>query len=364
MSTRVRITQRPHAMSRYTAVTEAVIEKCQQDYRAGRELGRSIPDLSATNAAIIVSESLEADPLLEALPEVILRQVYEPLSDWSLAVLAEIVFSLADQLPKAMNFPEVRRQELLTMAWEAMERVLDSPTASPLLWYEGIYFDVAQEYRLDDDRRAIELLKRGLAHNLRYDEGSNAENFLRDLAETHLWLDELDRGLEILTGLLRRNPADIWTYNLIAFIFDRSGLVELGLAGTRRGLELIEATGDSEGLRQQLNEALEDLQRSEKRERETEANPEVVADFRQALALDFEAGQRGPLAELCRTLVPDLDRVPVKRPREKPDLPSPDVPDQRQRFRPGGRKLGRNDLCWCGSGKKYKHCHMRSDRGR
>jgi preprotein translocase subunit SecA len=25
--------------------------------------------------------------------------------------------------------------------------------------------------------------------------------------------------------------------------------------------------------------------------------------------------------------------------------------------------LGRNDPCWCGSGKKYKHCHMRADRG-
>jgi preprotein translocase subunit SecA len=23
--------------------------------------------------------------------------------------------------------------------------------------------------------------------------------------------------------------------------------------------------------------------------------------------------------------------------------------------------LGRNDPCWCGSGKKYKHCHMRKD---
>ncbi|MBN2398501.1 MAG: SEC-C domain-containing protein [Deltaproteobacteria bacterium] len=23
--------------------------------------------------------------------------------------------------------------------------------------------------------------------------------------------------------------------------------------------------------------------------------------------------------------------------------------------------LGRNDPCWCGSGKKYKHCHMESD---
>lgn len=24
-------------------------------------------------------------------------------------------------------------------------------------------------------------------------------------------------------------------------------------------------------------------------------------------------------------------------------------------------KLGRNDLCWCGSGKKYKKCHLESD---
>lgn len=24
-------------------------------------------------------------------------------------------------------------------------------------------------------------------------------------------------------------------------------------------------------------------------------------------------------------------------------------------------KLGRNDPCWCGSGKKYKNCHLRSD---
>ncbi len=28
------------------------------------------------------------------------------------------------------------------------------------------------------------------------------------------------------------------------------------------------------------------------------------------------------------------------------------------------RKLGRNDRCWCGSGKKYKHCHWKSDQAR
>ena len=26
-----------------------------------------------------------------------------------------------------------------------------------------------------------------------------------------------------------------------------------------------------------------------------------------------------------------------------------------------GPRTGRNDACWCGSGKKYKHCHMKSD---
>ena len=26
------------------------------------------------------------------------------------------------------------------------------------------------------------------------------------------------------------------------------------------------------------------------------------------------------------------------------------------------KQPGRNDPCWCGSGKKYKHCHLRSDR--
>ena len=24
--------------------------------------------------------------------------------------------------------------------------------------------------------------------------------------------------------------------------------------------------------------------------------------------------------------------------------------------------LGRNDTCWCGSGKKYKKCHLKSDQ--
>jgi preprotein translocase subunit SecA len=32
------------------------------------------------------------------------------------------------------------------------------------------------------------------------------------------------------------------------------------------------------------------------------------------------------------------------------------------RVNPARQKLGRNDPCWCGSGRKYKDCHWRSDK--
>jgi preprotein translocase subunit SecA len=35
---------------------------------------------------------------------------------------------------------------------------------------------------------------------------------------------------------------------------------------------------------------------------------------------------------------------------------------QQQTVRHTNTRPGRNDLCHCGSGKKYKHCHMRADQ--
>jgi preprotein translocase subunit SecA len=36
----------------------------------------------------------------------------------------------------------------------------------------------------------------------------------------------------------------------------------------------------------------------------------------------------------------------------------PDEPEERpQTYRREGKKIGRNDPCWCGSGKKFKQCH-------
>jgi tetratricopeptide (TPR) repeat protein len=313
--------QPPHALSRYTAVTEGVIAKCQQDFRAGYDMGRSIPGLHATKATLIAVQSLAADALVHAPPDVILVRPFGPLDDWSLAVLAEILFSIEDQMRGRIGILKGQRRRVLERAWAALEQALDSPTTSPLLWYEDIFIDMAQEYRMKGEQRAIELMKRGLAHNLHYNEGNNVDSFLRDLAETHLWLGELDRGLEILTALLRNDPADIWTYNLVAITFDRFGLVDVGMEAARRGLDVLAATGDPEGLHDQLLRSLDDLRQSENRGREPGVAPSVLADFRAALALDLSTGLHRPLTALCHELIPDLDQVPVKRLPQAPDLP-------------------------------------------
>ena len=149
--------RRTHAMSHYTCVTEGVIEKCQQDYLAGRDLGQSVPGMSATEATIIATESLEADRLLETLPQRLLGKTQpepiESLSDWSRAIMAGLFFEVAD-VARARDDKE-RQRDYWALAWAVLEEALESHTASPMLWYEDIYFDVAQEYRMRGDRRAL-----------------------------------------------------------------------------------------------------------------------------------------------------------------------------------------------------------------
>lgn len=168
----------------------------------------------------------------------------------------------------------------------------------------------------------------------------------------------------VLVGLLRNDPSDIWTYNVMALSFDRFGLADLGMEVTQRGLELVEATGDPEKLHDQLVKSVGGMRQSESRGREAKVAPTVLAGLRAALALGFDAGQRRPVTKLCWELVPDLDQVPVKRPMKPSDLPLSEISTQPPKESPPAHKPGRNAPCWCGSGKKYKHCYMRSDRRR
>ena len=63
--------------------------------------------------------------------------------------------------------------------------------------------------------------------------------------------------------------------------------------------------------------------------------------------------------ELVLTLdhdeVRDLERVRMARDVGEPATPVEALPSLEPRF--GGAKVGRNDPCPCGSGKKFKRCH-------
>jgi SEC-C motif-containing protein len=50
--------------------------------------------------------------------------------------------------------------------------------------------------------------------------------------------------------------------------------------------------------------------------------------------------------------------MPLAAPKGPPPL---DLGLRIQEKAKSSAKIGRNDRCWCGSGKKYKHCHLRSD---
>jgi preprotein translocase subunit SecA len=75
------------------------------------------------------------------------------------------------------------------------------------------------------------------------------------------------------------------------------------------------------------------------------------------------------LARVQETVARSIYLLPqtlVTQPRQRPKLQAvrPGMPGAEGQARPAQidpQSLGRNDPCWCGSGRKYKNCHMRED---
>ncbi|MGC9350187.1 MAG: SEC-C metal-binding domain-containing protein [Anaerolineae bacterium] len=350
-----------HAFSRYSNMTEDVIHELQLTYLAGFDLGVIFPHIGRDDATIIVAESLEADRVANLEPEQLFDAEHikpDRTSDFKWAALAEMLFELSDFAQEMEN--EETARDMWALAMAQLEGIARSPVASPLLWYEGIFVDLAGASM--GEHEAIYWAKRALAHHLRYSGGDEALDYLRDLVDAYLAVDELDTGLAILAGMLRYDPGYIWTYNLMAISFDRHGLVDLGTLASQRALALIDARGDEENLRDQLTRCLASTEEAERRGREIEVDPDVLDDLRHALTLDFDAGEHQDIKAWLLELVPDLDEVEVKRPMRPADFPPPSRSALMRRGEEAPETPGRNDPCWCGSGKKYKRCHWQEDQ--
>lgn len=303
-----------HATSRYSQIVEEIIDELQRAHLSGEGLRGVASWMSMEDKRCIVAESLDADRVVDMPMRLLLAGGDElgDMTDLKGAVIAERLIDASRAGSKAAR--NARVAGLLTA-------VGHSPTASPTLSYEPLYRDLAETALLADDVQAVDWLKRALAHNLRFHDGDDVLFGLIDLASAHLQLGRLDRGLLILSELIKHNPAVQWIYRFMATGFGVLGLVDLGLRGARKGLALLSETGDPEDLHDELLMAEFDLLASSMRGREAEVSPGVLEEMDAALALPFRGADERSPADLCRGLVPDLDDVPVKRPLRFADLP-------------------------------------------
>lgn len=97
--------------------------------------------------------------------------------------------------------------------------------------------------------------------------------------------------------------------------------------------------------------------------------------LRRALAIDTIDDRQGVLERLqdlyqewpkpqqAAIVAQELAALTQPPPRATPE-PAPPVPATSAEASPAQvqARPKRNDPCWCGSGKKYKHCHMKADR--
>jgi hypothetical protein len=165
----------------------------------------------------------------------------------------------------------------------------------------------------------------------------------------------------------------VWTHNEIAFVFAHD-LPELARTAARRGLEII-GDEDTHKLRPQLQRYVDEL--DGKQDGPRPANTNALLE---ALRLTPAEHKTMTLRRLCRSIAPETAEVEKKvreplpdaaalrklredlrsLPRPAPNLSSPPpvalAPVRTSPPTAPGTKIGRNDACACGSGKKYKRC--------
>ena len=311
------------AASRYQCVSTDLIEILKNAFFKDQDFSKIASSLDLETASLIVAETLQADLAIKQFYKMSLLgqvngNVITEESDFVLAAIAELTRVMAEE---AQTDNQKEYTNLLATSFALLGKIANSPTASPMLWYEDIFWDLAEAVEPWSPKEALKFLKRGLAHNLRFNNGNNVFNFLQDIADWHIENKEFDRGLQIFTALLREKPGDIWIYNGLAFSCIDNNLEEIGVQAAQRGLELIEVKGDTDNLSSQLKQILKDRSSAKNAVR---IKPSVLRDLSTALSLDFNATTSRTLDVLCRELIPDFDSIPVKRPLTYLDLPLPD----------------------------------------
>ncbi len=298
----------------FTRATFPTLKACCDDVASGRDLSKTVGGKSAEWVRFAAAAALRAgkvadDALMSDVAD-LLSYPFDGLDDFSLATLAQVMFE------RAMNSDgddPTCHKELMKRNAQALHQVLVSKVGSPLIYYEWVAEDMADNPNVNEEIDEIEILKLGLAHTVRYGSAKEIMRMLRQIGAIHLECDEVDEGCRIFAELIASDPLDFENYHTLAVNLGNLRRNTLSKAVAGRGLDMLSATGTQYPGQDDLAFLVSSARRQTERPMQSKIDSAAEAPLRSALKQGFMSGTYLPIADLARRIVPDLDSIPVKQ---------------------------------------------------
>ncbi len=173
-----------------------------------------------------------------------------------------------------------------------LELIMHSPEHSDMVDYGELYYDLAQNHRLDKQYvQAMSWVYAAIAYDEQHEPSTNSRIYWRNnLAEVHLYADELSAGLMLFAQNIHFQPQNLDTYNIAAYILSHIGLNDLTIELLDRAFVVADAVED-EGYNAQWEDLLAKVKQADEPEadRLSEVDTAVLDNFRAALTLSLPA---------------------------------------------------------------------------
>ena len=373
-----------HVANRFARLTDEFIDACQTEFRTGSPMDvEELSDLFPPDIrALIARESIDGDRLVKAGPEILIDRELSTFGDWMLLCISDLLKAIIDDEKETKEFEPELLQTAYKRSADALTLAADSPTASPLVNYTALLMQLSYlAMKKGEAQDSVDFAVRAVANENWQNAGEESAELLIDLVGLLNQLGKVGRADELLAALIRWTPDRIVNYHLGSHFLREAGRHEAALAVARRGLELVTAKGDEEDLGEALKVEIEELETTlatppastpdedaedkeagiaaasaesedEAAGTDTPASPALA----EALTADFDAGEEQDTEAFCAQALPEAAAFPAMRPLTSEDVDGYEELQVPETFRRQGPKVGRNDPCPCGSGKKFKKC--------
>jgi hypothetical protein len=333
-----------HMTSRYARLSPAMLDHCVETVRDGNEAIEGKRFFDAADFILSARGLLEAEQLLETKGHDMAEGELGSAGDWALACVADALQHASVTFRERGNtaVADRLRARELTM----LRRIANSPWCSPLVLYNDVFSGLVDDCRRRRDPAGLIFQAGYLVNDLEREKGANVMGGLRALGWLYFSLGDRERATDIFTRLLRHDPGDVWTHNEIA-------------CGLARQLQEYadELDGKRDGPRPANTNALLEALRLAPAEQKAMTLRQLCRSVAPETA-EVEKKVREPLpdAAALRQLREDLRNLPRPAPKRSSPPPVAAAPVRTPPPTAPGTKIGRNDRCPCGSGKKYKRC--------